>query len=316
MEFSVEVIKKNYSVLIVDYRVNEGEKYFVYGFKEDDKEWNLHKGDLLIVVDEKEQINDLKRNFTVFHKDQSLCKTCFKHKKIENLKAEGIKHWGWKAWDGLPNSLMKSLQNKILVGIPELSWSNVQRLDDNSDCFVDFNICTCCIGRDDYNKEFLNIINQLNSWEHELATEAILNGNEKVLESYIAHNVEIVEADMKLIDTQVKVKDGVIDILAEDKYGTTCIIELKIKANDKNLIWQSAYYQSEIEEDVRVITIAPCYDEIIRKALLNVKNIEMKVFNLNDKGLLQIENVETDLAGRQYEDKTSFLAIDEQDKAI
>jgi hypothetical protein len=316
MEFNYEIIKQTYSVLIVDYREAEGEKYFVYGYKHDEEEWDYDNGDLLIVLDEKEQINELKRNFTVFYKTQCLCKNCFKHKKIENLSAKGREHWGWEAWDGLPNDLMKNLQNKILVGIPELSWKNVHRIGDHSDCFVDFNVCTDCISNDEYEKSFSHIIHHLELWQHELATVAILKGNEKMLESYISHNIGIVETDMKLVDTQVKVKDGVIDILAKDKNGTACIIELKVRSNDKNLIWQSAYYQSEIEEDVRVITIAPSYDEVISKALSNVKNIEMKVFNLNDRGLLQIEGYELNPTVKLYEDKTSLLAIGEQDKAV
>jgi hypothetical protein len=316
MEFNFEIIKQTYSVLIVDYREDEGKKYFVYGYKHDEEEWDFDNGDLLIVLDEKEQINELKRNFTVFYKTQCLCKICFKHKKIENLKAKGREHWGWEAWDGLPNNLMKNLQNKILVGITELSWKNVYRIGDHSDCFVDFNVCTSCISNDEYEKSFSNIIHHLELWQHELATEAILKGNEKVLEGYIAHNIEIVETDMKLIDTQVKVKDGVIDILAKDKNGTSCIIELKVRSNDKNLIWQSAYYQSEMEEDVRVITIAPSYDEVISKALLNIRNIEMKIFNLNDKGLLQIESFEPNPTVKLYDYKTSLLSIDDQDKAI
>jgi Holliday junction resolvase-like predicted endonuclease len=316
MEFNFELIKQTYSVLIVDYREEEGRKYFIYGFKHDEKEWELDNGDLLIVLDEEKQINELKREFTVFKKNQYLCRNCFKDKKIENLKAQGKQHWGWFAWDGLPDNLMKKLQNKILVGIPELSWKNVRRLGNHLDCFVDFNICSNCISRDEYDKRYSNIINQLELWEHELATEAILNGNEKLLESYIAHNIEIVESDMKVIDTQVKVNEGVIDILAEDKDGTSCIIELKVRSNDKNLIWQSAYYQSEIQEDVRVITIAPSYDDVISKALLNVKNVEMKIFNLNDKGLLQIESIESNPPGKLYEEKTSLLANAEQDEAV
>lgn len=125
MEFNFEIIKQSYSVLKVDYRQDEGKRYFVYGYKHDEEQWDFDNGDLLIVLDEQEQINELKRNFTVFYKNQWLCKNCFKHKKVENLKAESRRHWGWTAWDGLPNDLMKNLQNKILVEIPELSWKNV-----------------------------------------------------------------------------------------------------------------------------------------------------------------------------------------------
>lgn len=53
-------------------------------------------------------------------------------------------------------------------------------------------------------------------------------------------------------------------------------------------MWQSAFYQSAFNEDIRVITIAPGYSSNIVKALNNVKNIELKVYGLNEKGHLQI----------------------------
>ncbi|MCA1028614.1 hypothetical protein LCM23_21325 [Cytobacillus kochii] len=72
MEFYFEIIKQSYSVLKVDYRQDEGEKYFVYGYQRDEEEWDFDNGDLLMVLDEKKQIEELKRNFTVFYKNQWL----------------------------------------------------------------------------------------------------------------------------------------------------------------------------------------------------------------------------------------------------
>ncbi|QED47003.1 hypothetical protein [Cytobacillus dafuensis] len=65
MEFNFEIIKQSYNVLKVDYRQDEGKRYFVYGYRNDEAEWDFDYGDLLMVLDEKEQINVLKRNFTV-----------------------------------------------------------------------------------------------------------------------------------------------------------------------------------------------------------------------------------------------------------
>ncbi|ELK46807.1 endonuclease NucS domain-containing protein [Halobacillus sp. BAB-2008] len=316
MEFNLEITKKSYSVLMVDYRPEEGKKYFVYGYRHDEEKWDFDNGDLLFVLDEKVQINELKRNFTVFDKHQWICENCFTRKDIESIRADNIKYWGWNTWKDLPDNLINKLQNKILAGVTDFSWKNVESLNNPSKRFVNFNICTNCMSNEEIDGKFSDIINQLEIWEHELATKAILEGNEKVLESYIAHNIEIVETGMKLIDTQVKVKDGLIDVLAEDKNGTKCIMELKVRTNDKNLIWQSAYYQSEIAENIRVITIAPSYDEVISKALKNVKNIEMKIYSLDEKGLIQIESLDSNPTLKPSENNTSVLANAEQDKAV
>lgn len=44
---------------------------------------------------------------------------------------------------------------------------------------------------------------------------------------------------MNFIDRQYKVENGIIDIIAKDKNGTKCIIELKVVEDDKSLVWQS-----------------------------------------------------------------------------
>lgn len=63
---------------------------------------------------------------------------------------------------------MKKLQNKILVGIIDLSWKNVKNLEGNSSsCFIDFNICNSCMSADEFDKWYSNIINKLELWEHE-----------------------------------------------------------------------------------------------------------------------------------------------------
>lgn len=56
------------------------------------------------------------------------------------------------------------------------------------------------------------------------------------------------------------------------------------------MVQKTAYYQLGIEEDVRVITIAPDYDSFIFKALKNVKNTELMIYRLDNKDLLQIVN--------------------------
>ena len=104
--------------------------------------------------------------------------------------------------------------------------------------------------------------------------------DEKQLENMIVSKLSIVEDGLILIDRQLPIKDGVIDILGKDKNGVICIIELKTRKNDQKLVFQSAYYPTQFKEKVRMITIAPDYSRKIYLSLNNLKNIERKAFKI------------------------------------
>lgn len=74
---------------------------------------------------------------------------------------------------------------------------------------------------------------------------------EKELEMYLIRNLNILEDGMKYITHQLKVGQGIIDILAKDKNDIFCIIELKVE-NDIDILWQSLYYPEKIKEYLNV----------------------------------------------------------------
>ncbi|TKI10399.1 DUF91 domain-containing protein, partial [Bacillus cereus] len=78
-----------------------------------------------------------------------------------------------------------------------------------------------------------------NIWE-ELITEEIMNGPESLLEDILCDHIFVIEEGMSFIERQYRVENGIIDIIAKDKNGTKCIIELKTVEDDKSLVWQSA----------------------------------------------------------------------------
>lgn len=131
-------------------------------------------------------------------------------------------------------------------------------------------------------------------WEKLITTE-IINGTENLLEAFLCYHIETIEDGMTFIERQHKVDYGVIDILAEDKNGVKCVVELKIVDDDKSITWQSAYYPACFDEEVRMITIAPNYSNKIYRALQNVKNIEMKVFGKGNDGFLEIKDFELEI---------------------
>lgn len=108
---------------------------------------------------------------------------------------------------------------------------------------------------------------------------------EKDLEELIISNLEVIEAGMRVIENQFEIKNGVIDILARDKNNKLTIIELKIRSDDKNLIYQCAYYPTQFHEDVRMIAIAPSYNNNIYHALNVFDGIEMKEYEIINNNL-------------------------------
>lgn len=108
--------------------------------------------------------------------------------------------------------------------------------------------------------------------------------SEKYLEDILSQDLSVVEEGMQFIERQYRVDDGFIDILARGKDGKLTIIELKVVDNDKDLVFQSSYYPTQFDEEVRMITIAPGYNEKIYKALRNIGSVELLKYKL-DNGL-------------------------------
>lgn len=107
--------------------------------------------------------------------------------------------------------------------------------------------------------------------------------SEEELEKYVARNLHLIETGMKLLGTQYEVEGGRVDILAEDKYGNICVVELKVTNNDPVLIWQSMYYPIAVQKEfknkkIRMITLTPKLAEHIYIPLKQIKGIEMFIY--------------------------------------
>lgn len=106
--------------------------------------------------------------------------------------------------------------------------------------------------------------------------------SEKILEDFMIKNLEFIETGLICIRRQVRVSNGILDILAKDKYNNFVIIELKVE-EDKDIVWQVKTYFKEIKElykckNVRVITLSPTYSEHMRNLLSEFDFVEMFEF--------------------------------------
>ncbi|MCU5742892.1 endonuclease NucS [Bacillus cereus] len=285
---------EGYGCVKVEYRAFEDKRYYIYAFNNSLEEWDFDNGELIGIVTNKDIVNYLKKIILTIESGDFFCKECFRKKDISNLsKDKKTRYWCFQIWNGTPYTVKQRMQNEILLTIPAMDWSMVKEATDSKDPFIFYGICSDnCMTEDEFNhgEKIQNIRSQIQSIWQICITDAIMEGTEDLLEAILCEYIGSIEDNMKLISNQYKVGNGIIDILAQDKNGVKCIIELKVTEDDKNLIWQSAYYPSCFDEEVRMITIAPNYSSRIYNALRNVKNVEMKVFGKNEDGIFEIKD--------------------------
>ncbi|PEE97810.1 hypothetical protein CON21_26345 [Bacillus thuringiensis] len=184
---------------------------------------------------------------------------------------------------------------------------NITRTD-NLYPYILHGICTQCMSQEEHDNNIVikNREEKLHKiWETVIADE-IMCGTEELLEDFLCDYIETIEEGMVFLKRQVKIDYGIIDILAKDKNNTGCIIELKVKEPEKNIIWQASYYPSYFgSEEIRMITIAPNYPLKIYKALEKVKNVEMKIFFKNEEGKLEITEFEKESIHGLHEENSN-----------
>ncbi|MET3508300.1 endonuclease NucS domain-containing protein [Halalkalibacter oceani] len=109
---------------------------------------------------------------------------------------------------------------------------------------------------------------------------------ERIIEEIITKNINILENGMRIIGTQKKIENGVIDIIAKDRNNVLTIIEVKSYSSDGREIYQSIYYPSVFDETTRMIIIAPHYKESVYESLKeihrNIRPIEIMKLYCND----------------------------------
>ncbi|MDA1650955.1 endonuclease NucS domain-containing protein [Bacillus cereus group sp. TH160LC] len=289
---------EKYGCIKIEYRENENQRYYIYAFENELPEWNFNKGKLLMVTQDKEIVNCLKSEIFHIEIGKFFCKECFRNKNVERFSnSKETKYWFYNFWKKTPEHTKQLLQSEILFSINDFDWWMVEGITSENPSVFLGTCSTHCMSREECenNKDILEQQEKMNMIWEKLIADAIINGTESLLEDFLCDYIETIEDGMKLIERQHKVESGFIDILAEDINGVKCVIELKIVDNDKSIIWQSSYYPTCFDEEVRMITIAPNYSNKIYRALQNVKNVEIKVFDKSNDGFLEIKEFEVEI---------------------
>lgn len=113
--------------------------------------------------------------------------------------------------------------------------------------------------------------------------------SEEMLEKYLIKHINLIDDTLKVVDTQVNLPNGRIDILARTQEKQDVIIEVKTE-KDTDIIWQRMYYQSEWEKQhhspkMVIVTSTPL-DDSIKDMLRKVGQTtvyEVKVYVRNGK---------------------------------
>lgn len=116
-----------------------------------------------------------------------------------------------------------------------------------------------------------------------------LDFTERELEEYLWYQLEIVEPGLRFCGEEVSCGNGIIDLVAEDRYSKHVLIELKAVDDDRKLLDQVVRYPEAYStkfsvsmEDIRMMAIAPNYNEIARQELLKVGVTLSKYVNSAD----------------------------------
>lgn len=289
---------ERYGCVRVEYRELEDQRYYLYAFSNSLEEWDFNNGELIGIVTDKDIIKYLKKNILTIESGEFFCKECFRKKDIAKLSnSTETKYWCFYIWEGTPYNAKQRMQNEILFTITEMDWSMVKDATNSVKPYIFYGICSDnCMTNDQYNcdEKIKSIRRSIQSIWELCITDAIMEGTEELLELFLCEYTECIEEGMEFIANQHRVEGGIIDILAKDKNGVLCVIELKVVEDDKNIAWQSAYYPSCFNEEVRIITIAPNYSNRIYYALRNVSNVEIKIFEKDENGLFNIKDFEVE----------------------
>lgn len=147
-----------------------------------------------------------------------------------------------------------------------------------------------------YNEDFYNKLSLDLKYKDSFNNISLLkNDNEKLLEDFIYFNYHKVTNrklfnEIEITNRQVKVKNGIIDLLGKDLNGNIVIIELKVVSRPIDLIYQYKAYTKSIKESyktdkVRFIAITPKLSKDIFNEILS-EEIELWNYKKNNKNFI------------------------------
>ena len=105
------------------------------------------------------------------------------------------------------------------------------------------------------------------------------------VEEHLIRNLETIEKGLRLIDRQVRIEVGIVDILAEDISGRRVVIELKVGEAKDSAVGQIArylgWYGQKDRKPPRGILIAAEFPDPVRYAATAVTNLTLLSYKVH-----------------------------------
>ena len=116
------------------------------------------------------------------------------------------------------------------------------------------------------------------------STEEVAQTLEKDIEDHLAYSPDIVGKGLKLIDRQVSVPSGRIDLLLEDDKGNATVVEVKLGRIGRDAVRQIQGYIHDLRQQNKKVSgvivcagVLPAYEHELRKQ----KNVRVMIYGWN-----------------------------------
>ncbi len=152
-------------------------------------------------------------------------------------------------------------------------------------------------------KVFFYSIDFLETFKMDESHDLRLFGSEKELSDLLAEDLSFIEPGLKPFKREGLLRQGVVDILAEDKQGNLVVIEVKRRLASYNAVSQLQRYMKQVEKmknrKTRGILIAP---DIVKPAHELLENYGLEFMKLD----FDIGNPEAKIKGLTKKQTTLF----------
>lgn len=79
-----DLFTEKYGCIKVDFKQQEGARYYLYAFRNDLAEWDFDKGELVLITHDENKVKEISLKILTIHVGEFFCKECFRKKTSKN----------------------------------------------------------------------------------------------------------------------------------------------------------------------------------------------------------------------------------------
>lgn len=73
-----DLFKEKYGCIKVEFKQEEGERYYLYAFRNDLTEWDFENGELILVTHNEDKVKEIASKVLTLYVGEVFCKECFR----------------------------------------------------------------------------------------------------------------------------------------------------------------------------------------------------------------------------------------------